>query len=335
MTSDPVARYLTERAAQHGRRVRLRPLIGNEVLDTALQLYRNLGWTFLRQSLVPSLFCLASIAFTTQYVLPSLFSTQDPTSQTRQIGEAASAIGLALLIGVPLFLIGVSYTSALVIRLASDHLLGHEVDASRASEDAATDLPKILMVAVRQMAVGLSGIGVATVIIFLGGFLANSQDGDILGALLVAGGSVAEMVGFGFLLYVISVQSLAVPAAVIEGISPKKAAKRSALLMKGTRYHTSGTSSLSGLYGFLFTASLVLWGGSALIYNLSGLREAIENLTLGLGFQGLILAAADLLPLYLMVWALVPVWAVTVTVVYYDRRIRKEGFDIDALAAEA
>jgi hypothetical protein len=47
-----------------------------------------------------------------------------------------------------------------------------------------------------------------------------------------------------------------------------------------------------------------------------------------------VIAGVDLLPYYLAIWTLIPVWATTLTVIYYERRIRLEGFDIEAMASQ-
>jgi hypothetical protein len=78
--------------------------------------------------------------------------------------------------------------------------------------------------------------------------------------------------------------------------------------------------------------ALVIYAGSYVSMNLSGVRGVIEEQTWGFAFQGLILGVIDLLPAYLMVWTLVPIWATAVTIIYFERRTRREGYDIDVLA---
>ena len=41
-----------------------------------------------------------------------------------------------------------------------------------------------------------------------------------------------------------------------------------------------------------------------------------------------------LVPYFLSLWVVIPVWAVTVTIIYFERRVRLEGYDIEALAAD-
>jgi len=42
----------------------------------------------------------------------------------------------------------------------------------------------------------------------------------------------------------------------------------------------------------------------------------------------------ELFPLFLAIWIIIPVWCTTTTLLYYERRIRLEGYDILALAQE-
>ncbi|MEQ1936128.1 MAG: hypothetical protein ABL962_19915, partial [Fimbriimonadaceae bacterium] len=42
----------------------------------------------------------------------------------------------------------------------------------------------------------------------------------------------------------------------------------------------------------------------------------------------------EIIPTFLAIWLLVPVWAVTTTLIYFERRVRLEGYDIEALAQD-
>ena len=77
-------------------------MTSSEVIDTAIRIYQQLGWSFLKATVVPSLFIVAALAFIIDYVLPSFFTTKDASNLTTQFGEVAFAVGLAIVVGGPL-----------------------------------------------------------------------------------------------------------------------------------------------------------------------------------------------------------------------------------------
>src|ERR1700735_1411383 len=108
VTSDPVFRYLSQRGAKFDRKNRMRIMNSSEVLDMALRIYQRLGLTFLRLTVVPALLCLASIGFVQNYVLPGLFMTKNNGAPGQVLADVAGALGMAVFVGGPLFLLGVS-----------------------------------------------------------------------------------------------------------------------------------------------------------------------------------------------------------------------------------
>jgi hypothetical protein len=156
----------------------------------------------------------------------------------------------------------------------------------------------------------------------------------------VAAGLVALFAILGFFvggvifLVVVSRHALAAPVTVIEGVGPRAAGKRSVALMRGKGPIISGYGHVWALYIVLFFLSLLiaagLWGFLSMIGFETRIAASLDNLPYG----GVVAKAVGLVPLFLWVWTLVPVWATTVAIIYYERRIRLEGYDIAALAAD-
>ena len=136
MTSDPLTRFLNQRSARFDRRARLRPMTGMEVVDVAVRAYQLLGSTILRLTAVPTLLCVSALAFVTGYVLPKLLVTESAGSVTGQVQEVVFALVLIIAIGGPLFLIGSSYSSAIITSLVSDFMVGNVPNAQVALRTA-------------------------------------------------------------------------------------------------------------------------------------------------------------------------------------------------------
>ncbi|HEY0866616.1 MAG TPA: hypothetical protein VGE01_04535 [Fimbriimonas sp.] len=334
MTSDSLGRYLSERIVASERRARLRPMTSGEILDQAMGVYRALGWSFLKLSLVPSLFCLAAYAFFTSYVWPAMQSTRDPGSVSTQLSEAAMLLALSILVGGPLFLTGLTYITGLVVGLAANYLVGRPTVENQAQRDATEYLPRIFLVVVREFLVALGGPLLGIGLMFLGGWLADlTPESSAVAGVVTLVGVVAALGGIGFFLYVVAAHSLVVPIAILERLDGAESARRSRRLMKGSKYHVPGTNTVWSLYSLMVFIAAIIQLGSWVTLSVLGLRGMIEDVTIGLPMQSLLLSVVDLVPAFLMVWALVPIWATTITVIYFERRIRMEGYDIDVLAS--
>lgn len=340
MTSDPLSRFLTQRAAQMERRQRLRPMSVPEISALAIQVYQTLGGKILRLTAVPTLFCLAAFAFVGKVVLPMLGETSNPTSTSVQIGEAMFGIGLAILVGVPLFLLGVSYITGAVTSLVADYMTGQVPTAENARAEALRIFPKLFILKLREVLVGASALIVSLGFLMLSALLdSSSPDGWGAGG-VAALGMIGIFAGFVVLAAVHASHALAPCVLQIEGLSPREAAKRSRALVKASKvrfqagFDAGGTSALTNTYALIFVVWLVLAAG---VGSFIGVLEAADLLRFLSGptwFQGLLLAALQLLPWYLLLWVTVPIWSTTAAIVYFERRVRLEGYDIEALAKD-
>ena len=133
----------------------------------------------------------------------------------------------------------------------------------------------------------------------------------------------ALLIGIGFVLliipgiYLMVALSVAVPALILEGLKGRKALARSRELVKDRWWRSFGTYILGlivipiifgVILGFIFEAAV---------------PEA-TSVTAHLAQQGTQEAIIDLLS--------VPLQAAVLTVLYFDLRVRKEGFDLQLLA---
>lgn len=335
VTSDPVERFFIERTARLNRRARLRVMTSGEVIDHAIRIYQQLGWTFLRLTVIPTLLIVAAFAFINDYVLPSFLTTKDASSLSTQYSEVIFAIGLAVFVGGPLMIIGVSATTAIVTQLVSDYMLGNVPSADGAVRAARRTLGTLIRVHFWEFFLACSGILAAFGLSILSSMLdvSTSQENALAGlvALLAFGGF-----SFGGLIFlvIVSRHAITAPIAVLEGLGPRDASRRSVTLMKGSGQITSGYGHVWTLYVVLFFVSLFLGLGLGGFLGVFGFENRLSSFFENLPYSGLLTKAGGLVPLFLWVWTLVPIWAATIAIIYYDRRIRLEGYDIEALAAD-
>lgn len=335
MTSDPVARYLSRRGAKLDRKNRLRVMNSGEILDTALRVYQRMGLTFLRLTIIPALVCLASSAFVDTFVLPNVFTSSENSGANRMIGEFAGTLLLGVFVGGPLFLIGMSYSSAIVVQLVSSYMIGEAQDADSAVAQATQAIPKLFLLNLRELIVSLSGILVSAAIIGFGGYVNQKTDSsDITAGVLVFIGGAAMLAGIVLFLYFIAWDALSIPVAILEKCPAGQSVRRSRQLLKRAGYHPGGTGTIWSLYVLLAILLMVLQIGMGVSVELVSAHERIESVFGPTALTALSTKLLDLLPTFLTLWTLIPVWASVITIVYYERKIRIEGFDIDILASE-
>jgi hypothetical protein len=306
----------------------------NELADVAVGTYQELGGPILRHTAVPTLLCLASIVFITSYVLPAFGVTSHPHDLTAQVGEAVVTMLIALFVAAPLFIIGISYSSAFITGLVSDHMIGAEPNAAESAQRALKLLPKLFVLALWETFTCLSGLLVATGLL-MASALTGQNNPDTTGPAVASGlGILAMIVGFITLPVVASRHALAVPLAVVEGLSPRAAAKRSAYLLKGYLFQPSGYNSVTSIMALIFVLSLFLFGGIYLTLDTFGISGLLEGALAGSVFRDIVMQVLHYLPWFLTLWTVVPVWCTTSTILYYERRTRLEGFDIETLARD-
>lgn len=335
MTSDPVERFFAERSSRLNRRARLRTMTSTEIIDTAIKIYQQLGWTFLKATVVPALFVVAAFAFVIDYVVPSLFSTSDASNLSTQFGEVAVAVGLAILVGGPLVIVGVSTTTAIIAQLVSDFMLGNVPNIDASIRTARKTALTLIRVHFWEFLLACSGL--------IGGFglsILSSQLDQVTDQSNVVAGVTAAVAMFSLsasgliFLIVISRHALSAPVAVIEGRKPREASKRSIALLKGSGPIPSGYGNVWFLYLVIFLLTILVGIGLSSFLALVGFENQLAAVIDNLPFGALMLKGLTLVPIYLWVWTIVPVWATTITIIYYERRIRLEGYDIEALAAD-
>ena len=303
-------------------------MTSREMTDVAIRMFQTLGWTMLRLCAVPSLFCLASVGFIMDYLVPHL-GTTTKADWVGQVGELAGAILIGIVIGGPLYLIGTSSVSALVSQIVSDYLSGNVPEEETAKRALRTNLPGLMGLAWRELLLSLSGLIFAVVLLIGSAWLNRQGSGDVLTGLVAASSILAFLVGGCVFLYVRDRHVLASVIMVIEGANAKQSAKRSHLLRKGPK----SEALISQTFSLIFLTFIALIGFAS-VYEILGLEQLRKSIFEGFPYPQIWMTAFDLLPTYLIIWFVLPVWSTLVTLFYFDRRIRLEGYDIDALAGD-
>jgi hypothetical protein len=213
---------------------------------------------------------------------------------TAMMTNRGTAIG-----AVVVSMLCISIADAVLIVAASDGYLDGTVDLGRALSVSASRLFSVVIaVVLRYLAIGI--VAGTMSILFVGVTLVH------LNFLLIL------LVPFVVWLAVwVGLRTFAVaPAVVIEGHGPIAALDRTWQLSKNCSAHIFFSTGLAWLLYFVIAGVATGIGAAFLSNSLTG-----------------ILSALLIIPIY-------PLLAVVSTLLYYDLRIRKEGFDLEVMSRE-
>lgn len=306
----------------------------NEILDLATRAYQGVGWPILQAVVAPTLCCMAGFVFFWSYVFPAIWTTKESSGAVGDLSGAITAVALGIFVAAPLLLIGSAYTTALSTHIVSDYMLGNVPHVEAAKRGARRRLTSVLGVFLRQMAVSIGFLVLSVGLLMLSAVLSDGTSDSGYQVLFATVGLLGIVLGFVWLPIGLCRDALASAAMVIEGVNGKEAARRSRELLKGARGVPSGYDTLG--HGFILVGLLYLlaaWGLMSLVSQL-GVGEFLANHAVGSAWSDLLDAMFGYFPWFLVIWVTVPLWSMICTILYFERRVRKEGYDIEVLAKD-
>ncbi|HLK16144.1 MAG TPA: hypothetical protein VKT78_15170 [Fimbriimonadaceae bacterium] len=332
MIRDPIERLRWQRGGFVDRPFLTR-MTAPEVVDVSIRGYQALAWTFLRHTIVPTLFCVAAWLFVFHY-LGTLFNTKE-TEPWKQAGELTIKLAMSLGVALPIFLIGVSWSTAVITSLASDWILDRVPNGNAAASRALQLLPKMTSGITRLVLTALGACLVSLLLLFVSQLIPdNSSTGytGLIAALAIFGLIIGGLIA----LYVAIIHSLVPAIIVMEGIKPSQAGKRSRSLLSSTdsRRQNPAQASILLLLLVVSFSAVATWAAWSTFEGLANLSEGLRNWMAGSVINTLAVSAFQLVPVFLVLWLVMPIWSLGTVATYYATRIRIEGYDIDLLTAE-
>jgi hypothetical protein len=302
----------------------LRPMNLGEILDRSLQIYRSKFIVFLVVAAIPVLAMELIQAVDNTWL--HMYSLVHPFRQPG-IFLWRFAVGLAYFHVSGIF--GILIEPAFV-KLTSRSILGGECSIVSSLRFAAARWRSYLWIAFLKMsailvapelvATGLA-LGAGVIVNAAGGF-----DGDARWpALLIV--ALWALVGGGLFLWSGACLSLAIPAAALEDLAGLASLRRSWDLSKGTRkriwfaWLTIYLSLWVLAYGMEFLLGQTMYFVGSVLHIAGAMRH---------------LYAPAVYILVTTIYALLgPIYPIAVTLIYYDQRIRREGYDIERMMESA
>ena len=226
-------------------------------------------------------------------------------------GGQQQNLGLSFLANVIAYFAGL-FLSASAIRVISDVYLGHEPQFADAISLGAS---KIWSLFVAGLAKGVIVLGIVILIGIVAAvtFPSIARGGSGVAALVLF---LAVTVGGWFLVFVGCGYAVTTPVVVLENLPrATDSLGRSWALTKGAK---------ARIFGIFFVASLIVFLPMVLVGVLAGVLKAASLIS---GQAVEVIAAA--LPIILT-----PLLSCVITLVYYDLRVRREGFDLQVLSEQ-
>jgi hypothetical protein len=277
-----------------------------EILDGSFNIYRRHFALFMRLSLI---LVWLPTALTVYFQVRFSNSPFELLNVFEQHTVATILLGL---LGVVIFTTAGLLLKAGTIRVISDSYLGQEPELGASLSFGVAKIIPLLLVALSK------GLLIILIYVFgaLGVFLMamlGRLAGPAISALLILVG----IVGLGwFVIWVACGYGVTTPIVVLEDLpSSFDAFGRSWELTRGARGKVFGTVAVAWLMS-QFLPQMVVGG-------VSGALGAAGNMS----FQPLFVVVASLLGI-----VLAPILPCALTLLYYDLRVRREGFDLQILS---
>ena len=278
----------------------LRPMSTSEVLDRMFYLYKKNFVLFAGIAVLPT--ALALIARLGQIAVAGVPTIGRATMPTPD--ALIATVGGAILIALVYSVGGTLASAATVYALSMVHL-GKPASIGESYKHVGHYFWRLMGIV---MLVGLMIAGIVAVLAL--SFFAGTVI-PILGILL---GLVALGIGLFFIVHLYARFSLAIPACVLERVSSVKALERSSFLTKGRTGRMWLVFLLTGLINFAVASAI--------------------SLPITIATVLMMLKSKGQLPLWIVIAGQVaqflatPITTISIGLLYYDERIRKEAFDL-------
>ncbi len=314
-------------------RAGISPLKSGEIFDEAFSLYRTHGADLLKLIALPSALTFAFFILSWELVGRNLFVTDNPENVFQQATELIALVGIGFFVAAPVVLTTYSYMTALVSLYVSDVHLGRTPYLRAIHTRTLKLLPKLTALMLVFFMYSFAGILVGMVFLLASAIITDQYGGaQVVAPIASLLGILGVSMGIVILPFAFARYALAPVAMVNENLGVKDALRRARELV--TSKGAPSSMTIWGLLFVIFSLQYLLWGGLSL--PALGVLDFLQ-------LQGVASSSLSLKALYYflsvsggyLAFLLVhPVLFSGLTYVYFDRRVRIEGYDIELLAQE-
>lgn len=312
----------------------MRPLRNGELIDRGLRVFQRHGLFIVRNSSIPAVLCVAAFALIDNYVIPNATTSRAGAHAGEQVATASYAGAIAVLVGGPLFIFGISWILGLSCQSALVALTGGEFVEDDILESARERQSALLKAMGRSFLKSALPMLISSLLLVISGFLLSDASDSALPGILATLGILGLIFGFLYWMIVRQKESLIPPVVMFEdGVNAKQASARSRTLLGSNRYHATGGDAIGNSAGLLLVIFGLFMGSIYASSKLIGLQGVIEGMLDPGPLRATINTIIDISPFYFGFLFFLPAWGTILSAIYIDRCIRLEGLDIDTLVA--
>ncbi|MBX3095481.1 MAG: hypothetical protein KF812_01335 [Fimbriimonadaceae bacterium] len=318
------------RAQLRERRPYLAPVKVDAINERSLMLFRRLITRLLPETFLPACSTFVGITFLFLVVVPRLFVTSNVSDLRVQAVEVSVALAAGVLIAAPLMLAGLAGATFFAVRHVAGVILGETVHAS-----TKVTLPQFVFAYLRPLAVAMLP-PFAAVAAFFGANAFTGKDDPLSSTLFFLAMIVGSFLSFWGLIslgQLFGSRLVMAPVMLLEGKGFREATDRCKFLMKDRLAHQVPVANVVSLIVTSGLVALLLSGSLGTVLSMMfeiTLPPALFNGPLGDLFSRFL----TVLPSLFCFWAVMPLWGVIGTVIYFDRVCRLEAYDIRIMAEE-
>lgn len=316
---------------QHERYDRLQSMLSASTFESTTTIFRKLAGKIYGKTFLPSALIYSVIVLNFQVLIPRLFLTSRPNDTRFQILEAGIVLLLMVMTSVPVLIIGLSS----ILNTVTHHVVAHFNQRSAAPQEIENrcDQTGFEMFKLCSRILFRISIWPVSAAIFFGATSLVSGESNAsmiiypLSAIFVVISLIMPLVYF--------LRDLLAPTALIaEKISPKEALARSKQMSKAHRGVAAGSDMTLGMTIVIGFLGLIFSGSLAILYQMLPIYAILERL---MGDSPLAEVWRNFIggiPFFAVFAFLFPMWCVSSSVSYFERRIRAEGYDIHLMNNE-
>lgn len=335
---DALSDFVDKRLGGFDRRAWLKPMDSKDLMDVTSKIVHRIGLQAIRASVVPSAWVAIALVFTIQVVVPLYSTTRDASSFQTQMQDLAIAILATLFVAIPLIVFGVTKIGLIGSKLVSEYVLGSDEAIFRENLPPRSEA-KAFGTAVLTGIVAMLGvillITYLVVLVLLEPLIPASGIWD---ALLQYGLRGIDYMIFLSILWFFGIGVrcfLTLSICENEHLYGFAALKRASKLMKSSRVSGVVDSPVSYLFGLGVSAGFMAFIVLGTLYGFGESFWSSRSLPKSLPFRDVFELAWAIFPVYLMVVFLAPLTSLCSGILYFERRVRYSGLDIQLLAMEA
>jgi len=283
----------------------LRPLSTSQLLDRVFHLYRNNFLLFVGITAIPQLAVLALRLGDTGYVFPH-FAGRIPTP---------------LVIGLASF-IAIEIAHAVTVMAVSNLHLDRRTSIGSAYSAAKSSLFRVVGISFAAVMIPVLiavPIGIILALVFAAVGAGSLAVGNVAVIRLTGGAMAVAVLGLALRWWL--AWSLIVPVTVLEGGGLRTSMRRSKTLTLG------GRGRIFVVYLLIFVLSWLVGTLFQLPFLLTTGTRALRDPAMGGTLAHVLQAAGGFISTSL----LGPLVTIAFTLIYYDQRVRKEGFDLQLM----